>query len=69
MLHSAKLPTCGKELKKSLSCEGNHHQQKADADLFKQEAKFQPHQTAKLGSFYHVFSTLGSRIQKSPSCN
>ena len=32
--HSAKLPTCENELKKCLSSKGNHHQQKANADVF-----------------------------------
>ena len=31
--HTAKFLTCHKELKKSLSSEGNHQQQKADADV------------------------------------
>lgn len=36
--HPAKFPTYEKELKKNLSSEGNHQQQKADIDVIEEEA-------------------------------
>ena len=63
-LHPAKLPTCEKELKNSLSSDRNHGQQKADAHGINKEAEYQPQQTAELGAFSHVVLALESRIQE-----
>jgi hypothetical protein len=47
----------------SLSNEGNHQNQKASRDVVEQGgSKFQPQQTAELGSPGHVFLALESRI-------
>lgn len=57
--HPLKHPICEKELKKSLSREGNHQQYKAVMGVI-----FQPQQEGELGNFVHVVLPLGSRIQE-----
>ena len=44
--HPDNLPTCENELKKSLSSEGSHQEEKANIIVILQGAKFQPHQAA-----------------------
>jgi hypothetical protein len=39
-LHTAKLPACEKELKKSLSCEGKHQEQNVDSDVIELGGKW-----------------------------
>lgn len=63
-LHPAKLPTCEKGLRESLSSERTHQQQKADANVTERErTKFQPQQ-AELSSVSHMVMDLNSRIQE-----
>lgn len=63
-IHPAKLPTCEKELKKSLSSKGNHQNHKAYTDVIEQGASAcQPKQAAEPGSFSHTAPALEARIQ------
>jgi hypothetical protein len=64
LAHPAILPTCERKLKKSISSEGNHQQQKADANVIVGECQMPDPFISKGGSFSYVVLPLESWMQE-----